>query len=139
MSHANKKGLKCVGGVTISTTTNLMGLLKMQTKNLITIKILPQCDLLLNPITVETVIYWKISQSKTYISPFTCYLQHCFCNRKMKRPHLTCLTCKILSWVNGKLPQFTPIVIRQIWDIQPKTTLQSFLFKKSLSVSECLS
>jgi len=89
----------------------------------------------------QAFILWKLTlkQQEFYgkrISPFFCFAKADLCERHLKRPHLTCFTCKVLAMVSGKLPILTPIIIRQVWDIQPKGKLHKFVFKNCLSCAE---
>lgn len=70
---------------------------------------------------------------------FLCFFMADLCQKHMKTPHPTCISCKLLKAVTGDLPEFTPILIRQIWDIQPKTKVHEIAFRHCLSLAELMS
>lgn len=68
-----------------------------------------------------------------------CFKQADLCERHLKRPHLTCVTCKLLKVVTGKMPLFYPVIVRQIWQQSNMGVLQSLFFKEAVSLAESLS
>lgn len=89
-------------------------------------------------------LFWDLSpeQQKYYgksINPFQCWKNHKFCKQKLRRPHLTCFTCKLRHVISGKDPYFYQITIHQIWLKQNRSFLRKLLTKNLLSLAETLS
>ena len=111
----------------------------MSTENLLLVRETPLANLMLDFSTRKTYLLWTIPQEQTPISFLTCWKTRQFCKKGLHRVHLTCFTCKVLKWVNGKLPVLTPIVIHQIWKLEGNSKTKRFLFKNALSLTEMLS
>jgi hypothetical protein len=92
----------------------------------------------------QTYIFWRLTpKQRLWLGKklfwLTCFAKADLCEKHLKRPHLTCITCKILKVVSGKIPFLYPVIVRQIWQQTNMSVLQAFLYKNSLSLSEMLS
>ena len=102
-----------------------------------------QCQIYVNA-KGETYLMWILTKKQrrlkgNKINWLTCFSRFDLCERHLERPHLTCVTCKILKVISGEMPLFYKINIKQIWEQTPKSVIRKRLFKDVLSLAEMLS
>jgi hypothetical protein len=101
-----------------------------------------QAKLLLDN-TGQTWVFWTLTQKQqdllgSKISAFLCFKNYDLCEQHLRRPHLTCLTCKLRRVIIGKLLPSYPINISQIWLSCDSSTFRKLLQKNLLSLAEFL-
>ena len=111
----------------------------MNPESLLLVRETPLANLVMDFSTRKMYLHWTIPQEKTPISFLFCWKTRQFCKKGLHRVHLTCCTCKVLKWVNGKLPVLTPITIHQIWKLEGNSETKKLLFRYALSLTESLS
>jgi len=86
------------------------------------------------------LVYVLTPEQKKYygkgISPFLCWKREKLCGQKLRRPHLTCLSCKTRLVVEGRLPMILPIIIKQVWYRKNRSQFYEILSKIFLSLAE---
>lgn len=92
----------------------------------------------------QTWLLWTLTEKQQRflgleIFPLTCFWKYDLCEQHLKRPHLTCFTCKLRLVVSGKLPFTYPVTVHQVWSTKNKSKLRTLLFKEAMSFAEVLS
>jgi hypothetical protein len=93
---------------------------------------------------METYVLWKLNDKALKsmgqkVAWFLCFKRGHYCNLDISRPHATCLTCKLRKVIALEIPYLNKVIVRQIWDNQPKSKVSQTIFKMVLSLAELCS